>query len=392
MAADPSMLRSIVDEARLASKLKDLAGKVLPAQAVVQIDEVPNLSELEIKAQDEEPAKAAAQVGPNGSTPEFKQGSLPPMANTATTHSGSASKAPQLEENPDLKKQLEELRKELKDAQKALEDAKKRPGPLDKELEMLGNQVKNLKMQLLHFCLRQCHQLLIEPLAPVLESEARLIILPDHDLYSLPFCALLDDGGKYLVEKFVVSVAPSVGTVLELELERRAADAQDSDVPATALVVGDPNFHGWLKQLRGAQQEAEEVCGKLLSSGKFGDRIISLVGAQATKEAVVDAMCSSELMHFATHGDDEGVYLSGATVEEGKLSMAEVQGLKLPRAKLVVLSECDSFKGKLTADGVVGITRAFVAAGASTVLATLWKVDDKATKVLMQARQSVLAA
>ena len=48
--------------------------------------------------------------------------------------------------------------------------------------------------------------------------------------------------------------------------------------------------------------------------------------------------------------------------------MVEVQELYLPRAKLVVLSECDSFKGKLTADGVIGIARAFLAAGASTLL------------------------
>ena len=62
--------------------------------------------------------------------------------------------------------------------------------------------------------------------------------------------------------------------------------------------------------------------------------------------------------------------------------MAEVQGLEL-RARLVVLSECDSFRGTLTADGVIGVTRAFVAAGALTLVASLWKVDDDATLALM---------
>jgi len=50
----------------------------------------------------------------------------------------------------------------------------------------------------------------------------------------------------------------------------------------------------------------------------------------------------------------------------------------------VVLSECDSFRGKLTSDGVIGITRAFVAAGALSLVASLWKVDDAATRALME--------
>ena len=64
-------------------------------------------------------------------------------------------------------------------------------------------------------------------------------------------------------------------------------------------------------------------------------------------------------------------------------SMSEVQALHLPRCPLVVLSECDSFKGEMRLDGVVGISRAFVAAGAPTLLASLWKVDDEATRALM---------
>ena len=63
--------------------------------------------------------------------------------------------------------------------------------------------------------------------------------------------------------------------------------------------------------------------------------------------------------------------------------MAEVQELNLTRAKLVVLSECDSFKGELKEDGVIGITRAFVAAGAPALVASLWEVDDTATRTLM---------
>ena len=107
------------------------------------------------------------------------------------------------------------------------------------------------------------------------------------------------------------------------------------------------------------------------------------LGAAATKAAVVEAMRGCDVIHLATHGTADGVLLSGATLAEGKLSMGEVQGLEL-RARLVVLSECNSFRGKLTADGVVGIARAFVAAGALPLVASLWKVDDAATRELME--------
>ena len=68
-------------------------------------------------------------------------------------------------------------------------------------------------------------------------------------------------------------------------------------------------------------------------------------------------MRESEYVHLATHGTPDGVVLSGKTEEEMMLSMAEVQALELPALKLVVLSTCDSFKGKLHSDGVVGIAR-----------------------------------
>ncbi len=64
--------------------------------------------------------------------------------------------------------------------------------------------------------------------------------------------------------------------------------------------------------------------------------------------------------------------------------MAEVQELTLRNVDLVVLSACDTFKGDLSSDGVVGITRAFVAAGANTIVSSLWKVSDEATGVLMK--------
>jgi tetratricopeptide (TPR) repeat protein len=225
--------------------------------------------------------------------------------------------------------------------------------------------------------LRRCYELLIAPFADVIVAESSLIIVPDRDLFALPFAALLDGDGKHLVEKHVVRVVPSAGTLIELE--QRLSSRPKSDAKVTALVVGNPDFHGWAVQLPGAEAEAKEVCKRLQEQGQT----TYLSRGEATKANVVEALSACTYVHLATHGVADGVYLSGRTKADGKLTMAEVQELDLPCARLVVLSECNSFKGELKADGVIGITRAFAAAGAPTLVASLWEVSDVATRKLM---------
>ena len=277
--------------------------------------------------------------------------------------------------------------------------------------------------QLLH----RCHATLIAPFAALIADVTHLTIIPDRELYLLPFAAILDPAtSKHLIETHSISVAASVGSLIELE--RRVADrvqraaAAEQQQPsqqaeeeeeegkgegegsasqstsarpaarraASALVVGDPAFHGWAKQLKAASEEALQVKEALEGSmnggcgdGACGIDVTLLTGEAATKEAVTCAMRESEYVHLATHGTADGVLLSGGSKQEGMLTMGEVQQLQLQRARLVVLSECDSFKGRLSADGVVGISRAFVTAGAATMVASLWRVFDEATRVLM---------
>ena len=232
--------------------------------------------------------------------------------------------------------------------------------------------------------LSRCHELLIKPLGLV-DGEP-LLIIPDRDLYALPFAAMLDSEGpegKYLIERHSLRVAPSVGTVIELQ--RRAASRPPPSKPS-AMVVGDPIFGDpsapWVQQLPGARAEARRIASLLEDTDAYEDAVDKRLGDKAGKVAVVEAMRGCDVIHLATHGEPGAVLLGGATRAEGALSMAEVQRLEL-QARLVVLSECDSFRGKLTSDGVIGVTRAFVAAGALTLVASLWKVDDDATLALM---------
>ena len=203
-----------------------------------------------------------------------------------------------------------------------------------------------------------------------------------------------DEEGKYLIERHSLRVAPSIGTVIELQ---RCVAARPTPSKPSALVVGDPSFGGsgcsrddvdsdssacWAQSLPGARKEARRINSLLEDTDAYEDSVKKMVGDDAGKVAVVEAMRSCDVIHLATHGEPSAVLLGGATRAEGVLSMAEVQRLDL-EARLVVLSECDSFKGELKADGVIGITRAFVAAGAPTLVASLWEVSDVATRKLM---------
>ncbi len=120
-----------------------------------------------------------------------------------------------------------------------------------------------------------------------------------------------------------------------------------------------------------------------------------LVGGRASEAAVRAALPGARVAHFATHAivsDDDplGSYLmlgkssvgAGASEKDGRLTASEVGGLSLS-ADLVVLGACRSARGPVSSDGIAGLTRAFMTAGAPSVVATLWDVSDQATARVM---------
>ena len=163
-----------------------------------------------------------------------------------------------------------------------------------------------------------------------------------------------------------------------------------------ALLVGDP----WIEtvrlksrenrklkrfpQLPGAEKEIKMI-GQILN-------VEPLTGKNATKEQVLSRLNSVSLVHIAAHGSEERgeILLSpnhgSSNPPEEKdclLTMTDVLNAKLD-AKLVVLSCCHSGRGKIKAEGVVGIARAFLGAGARSVIASLWAIDDEATLTFMR--------
>ncbi len=132
-----------------------------------------------------------------------------------------------------------------------------------------------------------------------------------------------------------------------------------------------------------------------------------LLGAQATKATVVQQMQTARMIHLATHGlldDYKGLGVPGAIalapdpqptsppsqggtggiIPNGLLTASEILDLKL-QADLIVLSACDTGRGRITGDGVIGLSRSLITAGVPSVLVSLWKVPDDSTNTLMQA-------
>ena len=235
-------------------------------------------------------------------------------------------------------------------------------------------------------CLRLFHEYFIGPIADLLEGE-ELIIVPDGPLCLAPYAAFLDDESNYLSQSTRTRILPSLTS-----LKLIANSAQDYHKKSGVLLVGDPclaKFTNLLGKpiffpLPCARKEVEMI-GEMLG-------IPPLTGKEATKEEVLRRIGSVALVHIAAHGDMEAGEIALApnptatsnirNEKDFMLKMADVQAVQL-RARLVVLSCCHSARGRVTPEGVVGIGRAFLGAGARSVLVSLWAIDDEATMEFM---------
>ena len=168
-------------------------------------------------------------------------------------------------------------------------------------------------------------------------------------------------------------------------------------MPTVWLPNDDGDFaETQLSYLSGAQAEAEAI-------GEFFD-IPVLTGAQATEARIKQELPNASLIHLATHGlleygipESSGVLdLPGAVAlapgngEDGLLTSAEILQMDL-QADLAILSACDTGRGRITGDGVVGLSRALITAGVPSVMVSLWAVNDDSTSVLMQRFYEFLA-
>jgi CHAT domain-containing protein/predicted DNA-binding protein YlxM (UPF0122 family) len=260
--------------------------------------------------------------------------------------------------------------------------------------------------------LHQTYKLLIEPIANVLPKNAgdRVIFIPQGVLFLIPFVALQDAAGNYIIEKHTVSIAPSIQV---LDLTHQQQQRLRSHPRSQVLVVGNPT----MPSIRSIPDEAPTPLSPLPGAEKEAIAIASIlgtkaiVGKDATERAIVQQMPQARIIHLATHGllnelPDRDFGVPGAialapdrtpetdagtgapplhpgdAAGDGLLTSAEIFNLKL-NAELVVLSACNTGRGRISGDGVLGLSRSFIAAGVSSIVVSLWFVPDAPTADLM---------
>jgi tetratricopeptide (TPR) repeat protein len=243
----------------------------------------------------------------------------------------------------------------------------------------------NLQDALSYPGLPELHKILIAPIADLLPSnpDDRVIFVPQDSLFLLPFAALVDAQGNYLIQQHTMLTVPSIQV---LGLIQRPASAWQN--PQQLVVLGNPSpMPESLEPLPAAEQEAIAVAKRLNTQ--------PLIGPAATRQNLLSRLGQAKLVHLATHGlleagqvsalDAAGAIALTPTADDaGLLTATEIAGLKT-QADLVVLSACDTGRGTITGDGVLGLARSWMAAGASSVVVSLWAVNDQSTSDLMQA-------
>ena len=262
--------------------------------------------------------------------------------------------------------------------------------------------------------LKQLSDWLIAPLANKLVTPV-LGIVPHDVLHYLPFAALpapslpgrekgdrnQGDSRRYLADDYILFTLPSA-SVLPYVMGRAEAtsplpDAGQTESSTTSplLVMAQPNAEG-LPPLRFAAQEAQAI------AALYG--VQPFIGDTATEATLRNNAPGSRLIHIAAHGQlnvknplfsrlilapDAGPQAE----DDGALEVHEVYGLDLTHTEMVTLSACQTQLGSQSnGDDIVGLSRAFIYAGAPTVVASLWSVDDEATAVLMEAFYTHLKA
>ncbi|MGI2901760.1 CHAT domain-containing protein [Tolypothrix sp. VBCCA 56010] len=237
--------------------------------------------------------------------------------------------------------------------------------------------------------LKQLHQILIKPIASELPKDpnAHVIFIPQQSLFRVPFPALQDDKGKYLIEQHTILTAPSIQVLQLTRQQRKLASGKDflivgnPTMPSVSNKIGEPPTQ--LDPLPEAENEATEIANLFKTK--------AIIGKDATKVNIVQQMSKARIIHLATHGqvDDNQalgswIALAPSGKDNGLLTAAEIFDFKFKlKAELLVLSACEGGRGRVTGDGVIGLSRSLIYAGVPSLIVSLWTVPDDSTKLLM---------
>ena len=230
------------------------------------------------------------------------------------------------------------------------------------------------------------YELLVAPVAPLLDGSAEVCIVPDKALFRLPFAALVAPGtGHYLVQDYTLLFAPSASVLVHCS--QTAQQRRYLPHAEKVLSVGNPAFdraaYPQLADLPAAAVEAKKI------AQIYGGEA-ALTEAHAQKAFFTERVTHADVIHFAGHYlvDERSPIRSRLLLAENRngdaLTAAEVFDNPLPQVRLVVLSACETeLENYDNGEGMIGMARTFLAAGAPLVVGSQWPVDSDATAYLM---------
>jgi len=210
----------------------------------------------------------------------------------------------------------------------------------------------------------------------------RVVVIPDGDLFRVAFAGLWNRRtDRYFVEDHEISIAPSRSLLTSSPSERWRLPRRVVLIDA-GTVRNDSRADA--PDLPSAGREIADI------ARLYRDPVV-VQGPSCTKAAVLKAMASCELIHFAGHGlggttiIDPALVLRSSDGDHGLLYPSEIATLPLHTTRLAILGACDTANGRISNEGPLSIARAFLLAGAERVVATLWTVDDEKTRILLTA-------
>lgn len=300
----------------------------------------------------------------------------------------------------------------------------------------LGNEGKN--PQLMHAAISEARdpsvtlsRIALGPVASAIRGRGRLVIVTDGALQYIPFAALPIPEVPYsspLVRDHEIVSLPSISVLAALRLEEQARTTKPEKLVA---VLADPVFSADDPRVQGRSyansygssnhtgstkgstapiddpgvRSVDAVLPRLVSSREEAEAIMAVTPKKQSLEALdfdanrsmalSPALSHYRILHFATHGliDSKHPELSGLVFsmvdrrgrpQIGFVGLQDIYNLNIP-VNLVVLSSCSTALGaEIHGEGLIGLTRGFMYAGASRVMASLWQVDDVATAELMR--------
>jgi CHAT domain-containing protein len=229
---------------------------------------------------------------------------------------------------------------------------------------------------------------------PLLKDKTHLVIIPSGVICDVPFQALMNENGRYLIEDYAVSYAPSLTVLAEMQMSRRKLIGYKHD--GDFLAFGNPKLSAeTVAKLRsryrsGKLENLPEAETEVKTIGAFYPKSKIVIGKNATENLWQTESPKYRILHLATHGLSDAekplyshVLLSADADHDGLIEGREIADLKL-KAEMVVLSACETARGReIDGEGMVGLAWSFAAAGVPTIIASGWKVDSENTADLM---------